>query len=672
MWSTSSGGASGASVPLCHDTVVLDASSASGTYSMDMPRAGANITCTGFTRTLTSNISIVYIYGNLTFSSGMTFNNGSDTWVFSGRGSQTLDTTGKSLYSVNMYCSGGSYTLSSNLTCESELECDYGTFTANNYDVHVLDFLCKYAATVNMGSGTWTVTNINTAWSVSSTNTINAGTSTIVIADTGIAPKKFIGGGKTYYNVTIQGAGISSYTFTGSNTFNTLTSTKTVEHGLIFTAGTTTTFANFQVAGTSGNVVTLNSTTTGTFALVKSGGGRVTSDYLNIQHSVATPSNTWYAGVNSIDNQSTTTAGSGWIFNVPLPTVTTQANSGTSDVQSTANGNITDDGNGVLSERGFVYDIESKSLPSNIAPISSGYASVITETGTFSEGAYTGAMSGLTESTTYYVRAYTLNEAGYSYGDEVNFTTSATPLAPTLTTETVTSKTDTTCTGNGTIVSTNTSVTRRGFVISTTPHSNPSNTDPDVSGYEIVFDESGTYSTGTYTLSITGLTTATTYYIRSFGENTAGFGYGDELSFTTVGVAVVTEQNPTNRQSTSVTLNGTITSDGDDTCTVRGFNYGTSVLYGSTTTENGSFNEGAFSSNITGLTQNTTYYYRAYATNAIGTSYSSGGTFSTNTFPSITPIDNIDAPSQSILINTETTTSAIVNGTTSTANLTNL
>jgi hypothetical protein len=54
--------------------------------------------------------------------------------------------------------------------------------------------------------------------------------------------------------------------------------------------------------------------------LTKTGGGVISSDYLNIQHSVASPANTWYAGANSTNNQATATAGSGWIFTVPPAT----------------------------------------------------------------------------------------------------------------------------------------------------------------------------------------------------------------------------------------------------------------------------------------------------------------------------------------------------------------
>jgi len=85
----------------------------------------------------------------------------------------------------------------------------------------------------------------------------------------------------------------------------------------LFQNGTSHTLTTFTVSGTSGNVITINSQTTATFALVKSGGGTISCDYLNIQHSVATPASTWYAGTHSTDNQAVATAGSGWIFTDP-------------------------------------------------------------------------------------------------------------------------------------------------------------------------------------------------------------------------------------------------------------------------------------------------------------------------------------------------------------------
>jgi len=74
------------------------------------------------------------------------------------------------------------------------------------------------------------------------------------------------------------------------------------------------------VNGSAGNLITIDSVnSSGAPALVKSPAGIVNCDYLNIQHSIATPStNTWYAGTNSVNNQSLVQAGSGWIFtNMP-------------------------------------------------------------------------------------------------------------------------------------------------------------------------------------------------------------------------------------------------------------------------------------------------------------------------------------------------------------------
>ena len=62
-------------------------------------------------------------------------------------------------------------------------------------------------------------------------------------------------------------------------------------------------------------MVTLNSSTPGTQStLTKTGGGQIIGiDYLSISDSAATPSNTWYAGVNSTNGGNNT----GWIFGLP-------------------------------------------------------------------------------------------------------------------------------------------------------------------------------------------------------------------------------------------------------------------------------------------------------------------------------------------------------------------
>ena len=79
---------------------------------------------------------------------------------------------------------------------------------------------------------------------------------------------------------------------------------------------------------------------------------------------------------------------------------------------------------------------------------------------------------------------------------------------------------------------------------------------------------------------------------------------------------------------TTATLNANVTSGGSTTVTSRGFYYGLSpnptsnntIITGTT---------GAMSTNLTGLLPGTVYYFRAYATNSIGTTNIGDGTFTT-------------------------------------------
>jgi uncharacterized protein (TIGR02145 family) len=89
--------------------------------------------------------------------------------------------------------------------------------------------------------------------------------------------------------------------------------------------------------------------------------------------------------------------------------------------------------------------------------------------------------------------------------------------------------------------------------------------------------------------------------------------------------------------TTSANSGGNVTSDGGAIVTTRGIVWSTSpnpVISLSTKTTNGS-GIGSFSSSITGLTINTTYYVRAYATNSIGTGYGTQVSFSTYTYVTI-------------------------------------
>jgi hypothetical protein len=124
--------------------------------------------------------------------------------------------------------------------------------------------------------------------------------------------KTFVGGGLTYYNLRLSGVG--ALTITGSNTFNDITNT--VQPSTVtFTAGTTQTVSNFSLAGTAGNLITINSDTPGSRFTLSKSSGTVNAQYLAIQDSNATGGATWNSLLTSgnVNNGNNT----GWIFVTP-------------------------------------------------------------------------------------------------------------------------------------------------------------------------------------------------------------------------------------------------------------------------------------------------------------------------------------------------------------------
>jgi hypothetical protein len=131
---------------------------------------------------------------------------------------------------------------------------------------------------------------------------------------TGATAKTFVGGGSAY-NCVLQQAGAGALTITGSNSFADLQATAGGRPSTIsFTAGTTSTFTNFTLAGTAGNLVTIGSVTAAAHTLSKSS-GYVTASYLSISYSTATGGAAWYAPPSTNTNGGNNT---GWQF-VELP-----------------------------------------------------------------------------------------------------------------------------------------------------------------------------------------------------------------------------------------------------------------------------------------------------------------------------------------------------------------
>lgn len=93
----------------------------------------------------------------------------------------------------------------------------------------------------------------------------------------------------------------------------------------------------------------------------------------------------------------------------------------------------------------------------------------------------------------------------------------------------------------------------------------------------------------------------------------------------------VTTNAASNITATTTDGNGNVTSDGGSTITQRGFAWSTSAnptTSDSTVTAAGT--TGSYTATMTGLSPSTLYHYRAYAINAVGTSYGADTQFTTS------------------------------------------
>jgi hypothetical protein len=243
-------------------------------------------------------------------------------------------------------------------------------------------------------------------------------------------------------------------------------------------------------------------------------------------------------------------------------------------------------------------------------------------------GEFSSNLTDLSPSTTYYVRAYATNSIGTAYGNEISFTTSA--ILPTLTTSSVSDITYNSATSGGNITDdVGATLTARGVCWSTSQN-------PLISDNQTT-DGNGT---GSFSSSITGLSSVTTYYVRAYATNSVGTAYGNQIEFTTTEpiLPIVTTISASSITYNSATSGGTVTDNGGATITARGVCWSTSqnptVSDSHTTDGTGT---GSFTSSITGLALVTTYYVRAYATNSAGTAYGNEIYFTTSAIlPTVT------------------------------------
>jgi uncharacterized protein (TIGR02145 family) len=143
----------------------------------------------------------------------------------------------------------------------------------------------------------------------------------------------------------------------------------------------------------------------------------------------------------------------------------------------------------------------------------------------------------------------------------------------------------------------------------------------------------------TFTSTIHQLLPNTTYYARAYATNSAGTGYGNEISFMTKEVKVpsIGTSSPTEVTESSAKSGGTILDENGAEILARGVCWSTlpnPEITNNTITSGGG--NGAFESILSGLEGSTNYFIRAYATNRMGTGYGNEISFKTN--PPLPPV----------------------------------
>ena len=229
----------------------------------------------------------------------------------------------------------------------------------------------------------------------------------------------------------------------------------------------------------------------------------------------------------------------------------------------------------------------------------------------------------LTPNSTVHYRVVASASSGTTYGADMSFFTGAS--APTVTTAAATDIGTESAVLNG-LVNANNADTTVTFEYGLTM----------AYGTTVTADQSpvsGAVETAV-SAAISGLTPDTMYHYRVKAENFQGTTYGADMTFTTdiVRLPTVTTAPVTKIGFKTAKSGGNVTDEGASPVTARGVCWSTSP--NPTLADNYTVNDygpGPFNSTLNQLTENTTYYVRAYATNSYGTAYGEEFEFTTNT-----------------------------------------
>ncbi len=390
---------------------------------------------------------------------------------------------------------------------------------------------------------------------------------------------------------------------------------------------------SFTITGNSLTSVDVTVTALSGYTLCATAGGTYTSS-LNFTQGGGAFSQTVYvkfcpAAVQSYNGNIVVAGGGASSENVAVtgvgvntaPSVTAGAATSITNSSATTPGSITVIGCSAISAYGVEY--------STTSGFANGSGTQVVGSN-LSGGSFSVGLSGLNYSTIYYFKTYATNGGGTSYSAQGSFTT----LTPTITVGSITAfdnqcinttSSEKTYNVSGINLTANITVTApTGYQVSTTSGSN--------FGSSVTLNHSG------------GTVASTPIYVRF--APTAVQAYSGNITHastgaTTQNVAVsgsgintapsISTVTASSISTSSASSGGNTITAGCANITAKGVVWGTSsnpTVPSANSTDEGS-GTSDFTSSITGLLANTTYYYRAYATSSAGTSYGSNLFFTT-------------------------------------------
>ena len=285
-------------------------------------------------------------------------------------------------------------------------------------------------------------------------------------------------------------------------------------------------------------------------------------------------------------------------FNSNLPTVTTTPITNITETSIETGGEVTDEGGTSVTERGVCWSTSPNPTIDDMF-----------EANGLGLGTFTSNLDNLTANSTYYVRAYAINNTGISYGNEIEFNNSL----PTVVTSPVTNINTISALGVGEVTDEGGNpVTERGVCWSTSQN-------PTVNDF---FTISGS-GLGSFNGVIDQLQVGTTYYVRAYAKNDIGIAYGNEVDFMSNNIVSVTTNLATYLSDATALIEAEVVEAGVAPMIARGVCWSTNP---NPTTNNSNLSDsgvgpGIYNIEINGLTANSIYYIRAYVEHAQGIVY---------------------------------------------------